>query len=54
MRGSDNLGIEDRCYYSKVIDTWTDDVRNETLPSDILEYEIAEDRKISKHKDGSL
>ena len=32
-RGVNNLGIESLCYAAKPVDTWTRDIRNNTLPS---------------------
>ena len=33
LRGSNVLGIESKCYYSSLVDTWTNDLRNKTLPA---------------------
>ena len=33
IRGSNNLGLESLCYGATPIDTWTMDIRNDTLPS---------------------
>lgn len=32
-RGNNNLGIESLCYGATPVDTWTSDLRNDTLPS---------------------
>ena len=31
-RGNNILGIEDRCYWMGPQDTWTNDLRNKTVP----------------------
>lgn len=33
LKGVNNLGIENLCYWATVVDTWTNDVRNQTVPS---------------------
>ena len=33
VRGVNNLGVESLCYAAKPVDTWTRDIRNNTLPS---------------------
>lgn len=33
VRGENNLGIENLCYFGVPQDTWTQDIRNKTLPS---------------------
>lgn len=33
VRGNNNLGIESICYGAQPVDTWTKDIRNETLPN---------------------
>ena len=33
LKGVNNLGIENLCYWGNVVDTWTNDVRNQTVPS---------------------
>ena len=42
IRGVDNLGIESTCSWATPVDTWTNDVRNETKPK-------AEDMKPKTH-----
>lgn len=32
IRGVDNLGIESNCSWGVPLDTWTDDIRNKTVP----------------------
>lgn len=32
-KGKNTLGIETRCYWASVRDTWTNDIRNKTLPN---------------------
>jgi len=33
IKGKNNLGIESICYGAQPVDTWSKDIRNETLPS---------------------
>lgn len=35
-RGKNLLGIEGRCYWANFIDTWTDDIRNKTVPNELF------------------
>ena len=32
IKGFNNLGLENLCYWGSPIDTWTTDMRNETVP----------------------
>jgi hypothetical protein len=36
VRGQNNLGIENLCYFGVPLDTWTQDIRNKTLPNSVL------------------
>lgn len=42
MRGENNLGIETICHFGNLLDTWTQDIRNKTLPSSPSLYEAVE------------
>lgn len=33
-KGENNAGMESLCYWANVTDTWTNDVRNNTLPTE--------------------
>ena len=39
IRGQNNLAIETDCSFATPIDTWTDAVRNQTLPNDFVSKE---------------
>lgn len=38
-RGNNNLAIENLCYFGVPADTWTQDIRNKTLPSQSFSFE---------------
>ncbi len=40
LRGSNNLGIQQRCHWAGVSDTWTQDIRNQTLPDAVSQNKI--------------
>jgi hypothetical protein len=46
IRGVDNLGIESNCSWGVPLDTWTDDIRNKTVPK-----QDEKSQKIGEKKD---
>ncbi len=39
LRGENNLGIENLCFFGVPSDTWTNDIRNKTLPNAALQLQ---------------